>query len=93
MQIFPRAHDQLDVREVGDEVVVHDTRTARIHVLNRTAGSVLRFCDGGHSIDDLAQVAAGGAQVNPDRVRADVRAIVHEFGRLDLLTASEDADC
>ena len=82
---LPKAVDWLDVREVGNEVVLHDRHTEKIHVLNATAGRVLGTCDGGHSLDEIALEIARGVEVEPARVRDDVEQIVATFVQLGLI--------
>ncbi len=82
---LPKAVDWLEVREVGDEVVVHDRHTEKIHVLNATAGRVLGTCDGRHSLAQIALELARGTDVEPARVREDVEQIVATFVQLGVI--------
>ena len=82
---LPKAVDWLDVREVGNEVVVHDRHTEKIHVLNATAGRVLGTCDGRHSLAQIALELARGTDVEPARVREDVEQIVATFVQLGVI--------
>ncbi len=81
----PKAVDWLEVREVGDEVVVHDRHTEKIHVLNATAGRVLGTFDGRHSLDEIALDLGRGTGVEPARVRDDVERIVATFVQLGVI--------
>jgi len=54
----PRAQRAgLLVQSVGDQLVVFDQARQRLHVLSRTAAVVWRYCDGRHTLTDLAAQA------------------------------------
>jgi hypothetical protein len=50
----PRKKEGLEVHPVGDQFVIYETGTDRIHYLNPTAALVLEFCDGDHSPAEIA---------------------------------------
>ena len=74
-----RTEDGIEVRTAGDESLVHNPATGKIHVLNGTAAHILQRCDGATTlaaiVDDLA--AATGA--SHDRIVADVVALCYDF--------------
>src|SRR5262245_43926930 len=45
--------DDLDIEEVGDELVVFDHRTHAAHALNPAAAFVWERCDGRHSLEQI----------------------------------------
>jgi len=81
----PQAVSTLDMRDVRDETVVHDTGSQRIHVLNRSAAAVLRLCDGRHSEDAIARKIAGDDAALLLRARNDVERILRTFASLQLI--------
>ncbi len=81
---FPIRSSELEFQEAGGDVLVHDVRHGKIHVLNETAARVLRACDGRTSI---AQIAERIAPECVARATADICGIVEEFRGLGLLSA------
>jgi len=80
-----RRKTTLEIRTVGDEVIVHDLATKMVHVLNATAGNVLELCDGTRSIADVTQTVAEATGVHAGFIKSDIDAIVKEFGTLGLV--------
>ena len=91
MALFPRVSPAVELRDVGDEVLVHDTQREQIHVLNATAGWILRACDGKQSLDEISKTLATLTSEELGRVSGDVERIVTEFGRLGVVTLHEGA--
>jgi hypothetical protein len=55
----PKARqDELLSTEVGDELVIYDQRSRRAHRLNRTTALIWRYCDGEHTVEDIAALLA-----------------------------------
>jgi hypothetical protein len=53
--LMPKARkDRLIIKELPDETLVYDLDTDKAHCLNETAALVLKHCDGGKTVDDLA---------------------------------------
>jgi hypothetical protein len=50
-----RRTQDLDCQEVGDELMVMDARSDRVHVLNATMAAIWKLCDGGRSSEQIAQ--------------------------------------
>jgi len=50
----PRKIEGLEIHAVADRFVVYESGTDRIHYLNATAALVLEFCDGSHSLAEIA---------------------------------------
>ena len=71
MRTKPVARSEgLLVEQVGDETVVYDTQSKGAHCMSPLAASVFAHCDGNHSLDQLADVAAErlGEPVDSGRV-------------------------
>ncbi len=81
----PRVVSTLEMRDVRDETVVHDTGAQRIHVLNRSAAAVLRLCDGRHSEEAIARELVDGDAALLLRARNDVERILRTFASLRLI--------
>jgi hypothetical protein len=54
MTIHPRRRDDLEIAEVGDEVVLLDCERLHYRTLNPSAAAVWRRCDGTRSIAEIA---------------------------------------
>jgi len=85
MNALPVMSDTLEFHTSGDDVLVHDMKNRKIHVLNASAVTVLRLCDGSH---DERTIAARLFDANDERVVADVRGILEQFQSLGLLSFS-----
>lgn len=70
--------DHLELRRAGEEMLVHDLASERIHVLNQTAGDVLEQCSPG-SPDDLVRYLCSRYDVTGADVDHDVREILERF--------------
>ncbi len=89
MAVYPVRKTTVELRDVGDEVLVHDMQRDQIHVLNATAGWVLRACDGQRSLDEITEALAELTSEERKRVYGDVAKIVGEFDRLGVVALSE----
>jgi hypothetical protein len=81
----PTKSENLEVRKVGDEVLVHDPAHGKVHVLNATAGAILDLCDGSRSPGQIADSIAAATGADVAIVSRDVEDILREFSGLQLL--------
>jgi hypothetical protein len=81
---LPRTVDGLEFQEAGPDLLVHDPAARKIHVLNASAGRVLRLCDGAHPVSEIIDAVAIDG-VDRALVERDVDRILTEFERLGLL--------
>lgn len=82
--IMPACNVALEIQESGDDVLVHDRDSRKIHVLNRTAAAVLRACDGQTAIDEVIRRLDAP---HPDAARRDIVRVLADFASLGLLSA------
>ena len=86
LRATPRCTPNLEMRTAGGELLVHEPNTGHIHVLNATAGLVLKRCDGSttlaHIVDDI--VAVTNAEIA--LVELDVARICADFRRKHLIS-------
>ncbi len=87
----PQVHGNVTTREVDEGLLVHDERSGKVHVLNRSAGTVFRLCDGTHARDQIAQQLAAQGGVDVSRTMADVDVLLADFERLGLLSSGDPA--
>lgn len=86
---LPQRRSDLEVRDIGDELLVLDRRNGRIHQFNRSAGLVWQCCDGRHSIEEIIDRVTQTYGVPVETVRGDVAAAIEKFSELGLLTTTE----
>ncbi|HEY9180662.1 MAG TPA: PqqD family protein [Candidatus Baltobacteraceae bacterium] len=75
----------LEIHESGDDVLVHDLNRKKIHVLNATAGKVLRACDGRTSAETVMRSLDPG---HGEEVARDLVNVLAEFTRLGLISGT-----
>jgi hypothetical protein len=51
----PTIHEELDLNETEDGLIVFVPSTDRVHHLNSTASVVLQLCDGSRSLGEIAE--------------------------------------
>ena len=81
----PHKAADLDIRTVGEEVLVHHPSTQKVHILNRTAGQILEMCDGERTQESIVDTICAETGADKDAVAKDVAALVGEFEKLGLI--------
>ena len=81
----PRKADDLEIRAVGDEVLVHHLSAQKVHILNKTAGDILALCDGQRSLDDIVASICDATKADRVTVERDVDGLLEEFAKLGLV--------
>lgn len=88
----PRKRSDIRQRWAGEDLILYDSSSGRLHILNNTAATVWALCDGGLSPTDIsAQLRASfkiGAEVDP---LPDVLKILNSFAEEHLLDATHGA--
>lgn len=80
--IMPAHKASLEILQSGSEVLVHDISRSKIHVLNASAGTVLRACDGQTALDNVVRLLDPQA---PTHVLEAVTRTLAEFAALGLI--------
>lgn len=83
-----RREDGLMVREIDGELLVLDTRSDRIHQLNRTAAFVWRMCDEGATPQAIAAALACEFAVDEETALEDVAKTLSRLQSLNLLAGT-----
>ncbi|HXN09070.1 MAG TPA: PqqD family protein [Candidatus Acidoferrales bacterium] len=78
----------LDIRTVGEEVLVHDPSHEKVHILNRSAGQILELCTGDHTQEDIVTSICAQTGADQETVARDVAALLSEFSKLGLVTTA-----
>lgn len=80
-----KAHD-LDIKTVGDEVLVHHPSAQKVHILNRTAGQILELCNGRRTQADIVELICAETGADKHTVSADVKRLMQDFTQLGLVS-------
>lgn len=87
------AFEDLQVEEAGAEVIVFDSKTKTFHLLNTTAHSILKACNGMNTITDIATIISNSFEADDfDSVVADVTATIKSFESKELLWSVADEE-
>ena len=87
--MIPTPRSGLATRVVDEEVVILDRANGNVHRLNSTASAIWNLCDGKNTTDEIAAHLAEAFQLPPDQVLADVRRMVEDLEKLDLLDSKQ----
>jgi hypothetical protein len=84
-----------DVRimEVENELMLHDTASKKVYVLNPTAATVWSLCDGAHTIDQMIAIVESqfSKTTQETNIQQDVQQTVDWFGKYGLLESDKAA--
>jgi hypothetical protein len=75
----PERMPGIELQPTGAELLAHDTRNEKVHVLNVTAGKILTLCDGEHAIDDIVDAFVAEWGIDRALAYADVTGQLEEF--------------
>lgn len=85
------AFENLQVEEAGAEAIVFDSKTKTFHLLNTTAHSILKACNGLNTITDITAIISNSfAAEDFDSVVADVTETIKSFESKGLLWSVVD---
>jgi PqqD family protein of HPr-rel-A system len=84
----PKKIADLQTAVVGNEVLVHDPRHEKVHVLNAIAARILDLCDGETAPATIADRLSHEYGADRSVVERDVDAMLQEFVSLRLLEPS-----
>jgi hypothetical protein len=97
---MPIQHSQcplkrLDVVErwVGDDLVLYDSRSASLHMLNHTAAAVWHLCDGRNTLPQIGAHLSAQFQMGEGfEPLEDVRSILQTFATAHLLVEPDPVE-
>lgn len=76
----PKAKENLTIQDLGDETLIYDPESEKVHVLNATAQAIWNLCDGSHTIEDIQKSLANTyPQVSQNDLLTDINTIVDDF--------------
>jgi PqqD family protein of HPr-rel-A system len=83
----PRRRPGLAAYPLDDELVLYDPSDGVTYVLNRAAAEIWALCDGTQPVEVIAGRLAAAYALEPGRALADVRDVLAELRRGDLVVA------
>ena len=82
----PKARRDLVLQEVGHEGMLYDRAGERIHILNVTALTIWKACDGARDLDGLAGIVAGRfTNIDGQDIKGDIESLLSDFEERGLL--------
>jgi hypothetical protein len=84
--VNPRKADDLEIRTVGEEVLVYHLSAQKVHILNQTAGQILELCDGQRTTADIVDSICKASNADRVTVSRDVDGMLAEFANLGLVS-------
>ena len=85
MTTFIKRDAGLVVRDIGDELLLLDLSSNRVHQLNRTASFVWRHCGDRTSVEEIRRSVLAAFDIAEEVVDKDVRSILQTLERLGLV--------
>ncbi|GAC1408439.1 MAG: hypothetical protein NVS2B17_18350 [Candidatus Velthaea sp.] len=85
VQSRPNRMPGIEMQSTGSEFLVHDTRNAKVHVLNATAGRIFTLCDGEHDVEEIVDSLVSEWGAERTTARADVGRALRDFAERALL--------
>ncbi len=82
----PTPREGVSETEIDGELVLLDTSTGALHVLNRVGAAVWSELDGRRDVDAIIADLSDASGADAERVRVDVMAFLDELGRGGLLS-------
>ena len=80
-----RPKTAVEGRDLGDEYLIYDRDSDRVHVLNGTAREIFLLCDGKHNAQEIAAEVAKKYGVETSVALADIREVLQQLSDLGAL--------
>lgn len=87
----PAGRSDLLLRPVDEDLLLYDTFSDEVILLNGSAALVFELCDGTRTADEIAEEVARPFGRDAGRVARDVRSVLAEFAASGLLVGSPGA--
>jgi hypothetical protein len=83
----PARREGISEAEIDGELVLLDTSSGALHLLNRPAAAVWSELDGSRSVEEIVAALSDLARADRTQVREDVLTLLDQLGRVDLLAS------
>jgi hypothetical protein len=87
---FPSLRPGLLVRELGDDLVIHDPATDDIHSLNRPAAAILLLANGARTFSEIASLYGERFELPADTAASEVEETVMDLIDKKVLVARDE---
>lgn len=78
--------DRIKTQAVGDELILLDKNSQRVHQLDKVGASILACCDGTMSVDGIVVRLLQEYDVSEEQLANDVPALLDRLRVLDILS-------
>jgi radical SAM protein with 4Fe4S-binding SPASM domain len=85
MKERPKKRGDIVNGDVGDEVVIYDTKNDNVHHMNLLASVIWDLCDGNHTAKEITEEIVDVLKADPSQVEGDVSKMIEEFQGKGLL--------
>ncbi len=85
MEERPKKRGAIVNGDVGDDVVLYDSKNDNVHHLNLLASVIWDLCDGNHTVKDITEEIVDVLKADPIQVEGDVEKMIEEFQGKGLL--------
>lgn len=82
----PTLADGIKTEAVGDELILLDRSSQRVHQLDRVGASILAYCDGTRTVDSIVTQLLQEFEVSEEQLVDDVSALLERMRALDILS-------
>ena len=88
MRLLVRKKD-VKWRNVGNEVIIYNKLSQKVHVFNKTAMDIWILCDGHNEIENMIDKLEARYSISRKELRADIIEAINTFEKLQLLEKNE----
>ena len=85
MKERPKKRGDIINGDVGDEVVLYDSKNDNVHHMNLLGSVIWDLCDGNHTVKDITEEIVDVLKADPSQVEEDVTKMIEEFQGKGLL--------
>jgi hypothetical protein len=85
MKERPKKRGDIVNGDVGDELVIYDTKNDNVHHMNLLASVIWDLCDGNHTAKEITEEIVDVLKADPSQVEGDVSKMIEEFQGKGLL--------
>ncbi len=72
----PMKAENISQKDLTDGCVLYDSQKGTVYTLNRTASFILTYCNGGSTVEEIAQQSALAFGLEPNEAMRDVRSMI-----------------
>ncbi len=81
----PMKAENISQKDLTDGCVLYHAQKGAVYTLNRTASFILTYCNGGSTVEEIAQQSALAFGLEPDEAMRDVSSMISVLKDQELL--------